>query len=803
VAVAALRVSSLTQVEDVSGTTGTDLFGQPTAWTHIDGSAVVEHVAGHTSSREVVVFSRRGGRWTVVNASREAGSRAAVGPLTSWTAGSGAKTVGHVAGVGPRGDLLVFWWSPRVGKWRLVNASAEAGQRLAAGSALTSWVTQAGTFTVEHVAGVGPAGELTVFWWSPRTGRWQSVNASAEAVRRLGGGSALTSWVTQAGEFKVEHVAGVGPAGELTVYWWSRRTGRWQSVNASQEAGHRLRLGPGLANWVTQSGDFTVEHLAGAGSADELLVFWWSRRVGHWQALDVARRAGGTAVSVSDAFPRGTGDRSEVLFGRAAQGGLVTFWWRSALDWQLVDLGSSTGTSISADPVAWQLASGEERVAAAAATGHLLVYTGRGQERALTDAVRQPYKTLKRMRGVRRQVLLILWDPHKPDVARPARSVVEAAVFGATNSVRSYFLENSGGQYTIERAGVLGWYDSDYPPSEYWPGGGRVGRDSGAEAIRKAARDIDFRRFEADRDGALPAAELGVLFVLPGKGDGGGLNRTVGEDFQDRSEARGITVDGVKITSIAEVSIGAPPGPGIIAHELSHLLLGHGDMYFTFFNPAAAGMYSIMDQDGQAPHLDPFAKLKLGWLRPRLIFRSGTYRLADVETDCTGWILLDPRRNTQEYFIVENRWPGTSFDRVLPDRGLAVWHIMEDPATYNAALPPPNTDAEKWRAIDGGGFTRKGIRMIRPVQTAPFNNARALWDGTDPVTGYDLLSDDAVQSHAELRWGDGSPSGFEVRDFGAPGVVVEARLTAPWTPRRTVVPPGPRRLPPGPRRAQD
>jgi M6 family metalloprotease-like protein len=409
----------------------------------------------------------------------------------------------------------------------------------------------------------------------------------------------------------------------------------------------------------------------------------------------------------------------------------------------------------------------------------VLVYRLSGAEQQLTDDLRRPAFSLKRTRHVRRKVLTILWDAHKPDIPRPERAVVEAAVLGAINSVRGYYLENSDRLFTIESAGVLGWYDSKYPHTEYWPPGDEVGRDSGAEAIRRAARDFNFAAFDTNDDDGLSAEELAVLFIMPGNGDGGGLNRIVGEDFTTGDTATGITVDGVKIRWIAEVSIGAPPGPGIVAHELAHLLLGHGDMYFTFFTPSAAGAYSLMDDDGRAPHLDPFGKLKLGWLKPTIMWRSGRYRLPAVETAHTAWILIDPRRSTDEYYLIENRWPGASYDHHLPDQGFAVWHIMENPDTYNAALPPSNVSTSTWSMLGPGQWGRKAIRMIRPIETPPFNNARALWDGSDPLTGYDLLSEDPVAAHATLKWGDGTPSGFALRDISAAGAWMEAFIEVP------------------------
>ena len=66
------------------------------------------------------------------------------------------------------------------------------------------------------------------------------------------------------------------------------------------------------------------------------------------------------------------------------------------------------------------------------------------------------------------------------------------------------------------------------------------------------------------------------------------------------------------------------------------------------------------------------------------------------------------------YFLIENRWPGSSYDRALPDQGLAVWHIMENPDTFNAARPPATSRIPEWSTLGPTAWARKGIRMIRP-----------------------------------------------------------------------------------------
>lgn len=129
-----------------------------------------------------------------------------------------------------------------------------------------------------------------------------------------------------------------------------------------------------------------------------------------------------------------------------------------------------------------------------------------------------------------------------------------------------------------------------------------------------------------------------------------------------------LVVDGVTIGTIAEAYSGAPLNLGVVAHELGHLFLNLPDMYFalpneprwagiTFDNPFAAGDFSLMDATYNGAHLDPFLKLKLGWLRPRVICRSGHYSLRAIEAQREVWILINPPRATREYFIVENLGP--------------------------------------------------------------------------------------------------------------------------------------------------
>ena len=768
-ATAAPVTAPRTTATDLSAATGWTVTGPVTAWTTGSGTSVVEHVAGTTSGGVLVAFwrSSTSNGWHAVNASAEAGRTVAAGSaLTSWTTKDGSATVEHVGAVTAAGDLLVFFWSPNPGRWQVANATAESGKRVVGG--LTNWLGKDGTNTVEHVAGVTSDGKLIVFWWSPANGAWRAVDASAEAGRAGLAPAKLTSWSTKNGTANVDHVAGVTPAGDMLVFYWSANPGQWRVADATAESGRRV-VG-GLTNWQTTDGAVTVEHVAGVSSTGAMTVFWWTPTPGTWKAIDATRTARGPAAAGGAAhLPAATGTtKPEMVVTRSASAGLLLHWWSSALDWQVADLAATTGTAVTGDPVTWRVspATSPERIAVTGANGHLFVFESGGQERALVEALRAPAAGtgVTHKRNLRRKVLTILWDPHKPNIPQPSKATVTNAVVGATNSVRDYYLKNSDGRFTIENAGVLGWYDANYAPSEYWPGGGVAGRDSGAEAIRKAAAEYDFAQYDTNNDGNVTTDELMVLFVLPGTWGGGGLGRIVGEDYTTRDTARGITVDGKKITWISEVSIGDPMH-GITAHELSHLLLDLGDMYFNEFNPYEAGDFSIMDKHWTGANIDAANKLKLGWLHPRPILRSGRYSLSGVEQGNSAWALINPSRGTKEYFLIENRHKTGTYDKNVPDKGLAIWHVIEDQATWKNN-PPPNVSQADWNK--SGGWSRQGIRLVRQVITAPVAANKSLWDQTDPEA-----------ANVQLKWADGTSSGFSLSNLTVAGPTMEATITVP------------------------
>ncbi|MDL1981949.1 MAG: immune inhibitor A [Deltaproteobacteria bacterium] len=725
----------------------------------------VEHLAGTTGSHLIHFYwSPAPGHWQAQDLTLLT-EYSIIGNVTAWVTPDGPYTVEHIAGCDLEGRLLVFYRSTRDDQWKIVDVTEKTGRYVFSG--FTSWQTPNGPYNVEHVAARDADGRLLVFWWSPAHD-WQVVDVTAKTGYIIS--SDITSWQIRRDPFLYEYLAATSSAnGRIIVFSWTPEHD-WRAQETWYVSSD------GATPWLV--GD--VEHLAGVGTDGTLFVLW-RHGTEWWRRVDITDITGERVEGRPTSYQLMDGEeRVELLGARSPDGHALVFWWKPSRDWQAMDLTEISCCPISTPPESWVTDSGagrsSEHLAAVDVNGDVRVFYSYDQPRTMTDQIGETYRSISRMRNTQRKVLVVLWDPHYPGIPQSPEADIIDALFGSSNSMRNYFLENSGGTFIIQNTGVLGWYDAPLP-LEYYDNPDDP-HDKAGGALRAANPDFNFAAYDNDGDGTLEPHELAIVFAHPGGGSaGGGLVRTGGREVRDL-DGSPLVLDGVLIRECVEVAIGDPiPNFGVVVHELSHLLLGLPDMYFTFFTPTAPGIYSIMDQHWNRTHIDEFNKLKLGWAHPRLIFRFGQYSVPDIETRHRVLVLVDPSRSMTEYFLIANRWPGMSYDAMLPDEGLAVWHIMEEAADYDAALPPPTVDMTKWGMLGSGdgAWGRKAIRMIRPILTSPFNDGRALWETAEG----DLVSDEPDLEKPALRWGDGTPSGFTLRNISTPNPDMELTIDVP------------------------
>ena len=170
------------------------------------------------------------------------------------------------------------------------------------------------------------------------------------------------------------------------------------------------------------------------------------------------------------------------------------------------------------------------------------------------------------------------------------------------------------------------------------------------------------------------------------------------------------------------------------------------------------GALSLMGYQGPGSHLDPWHKVKLGWVNPRVVKASATYPLQASERFPDVCILHDPAHGQHEYFMVENRYPPGSLEKAFPGKGLAIWHIHERPTS------------------DLSDYARKTVHLVKPGGPgAP--DAEALWDASGAGGPCYDLTDDSLP--ANTRWDDGSRSGIAIRTIPIPGPAVRVYFEVP------------------------
>jgi M6 family metalloprotease-like protein len=353
-----------------------------------------------------------------------------------------------------------------------------------------------------------------------------------------------------------------------------------------------------------------------------------------------------------------------------------------------------------------------------------------------------------------------------------ASSDLAFAWFGDRGSVAAYFDEVSYGAFGFREAFVTPWLVARDDPATAvdeshrdWVHGGGIDVEypKGAWVVRQveAATAFRFRDYDvAPRDGRVTPEELAILWVY--RGTSGRVRATVPATVP----AEGLP-GGVMIEHLARVG-DAEPWP-TIAHELAHRYLGLADLYVPRdLSHPGVGPYSLMCAGNRSVHLDPWSRMKLGWLTPTVVVADGWTTLGDTGRWPAGsaLVLHDPSRSTNEYFIVENRWPGASLDRDATPAGLAVWHVWEggDPG------PQDDWGRRSLRLVWAAGPPVALVADDCPTAPTP------LFDGAVPEVAYALTG---WSTPAALTWRDGTPADFGLWFAGPSGPLVSVWVDVP------------------------
>ena len=263
-----------------------------------------------------------------------------------------------------------------------------------------------------------------------------------------------------------------------------------------------------------------------------------------------------------------------------------------------------------------------------------------------------------------------------------------------------------------------------------------------------AASGLDIKKFDTDGNGTITRDELAILSI----------NSNLRTNGFPSAQTRGVrTSFGGKRIEATISSCHHTGDVNLYAHELFHLLGSTVDLYGpgSFGRPRAnerATVMSIHAARNQSPgpiFLDPYNRIRSGWLLPRVYYPTGTRTSTtisaypDAAFSRSPVILHDESRSRNEFFILEYRSPNlVEYDKGGLSPGVAIWYVQIDnagrPVDFSWPPPvvplPPNTGS-------------MGANYIIGVGNAPARGP--YWTvGTNT---------------ASLVWGDGSDSGIRVR----------------------------------------
>ncbi|GAA0986461.1 hypothetical protein GCM10009555_063970 [Acrocarpospora macrocephala] len=197
---------------------------------------------------------------------------------------------------------------------------------------------------------------------------------------------------------------------------------------------------------------------------------------------------------------------------------------------------------------------------------------------------------------------------------------------------------------------------------------------------------VDFARYDTNHNGSVEDSELAVFTIFTSR---------PGTDYcgQTRGVAQGRELDGKRV-AFRTGDAGTATNRMTLAHELAHQVYELEDHYgFGVGALDIAGPTCIQGEWWFETNI--WHRMHLGGQKPIVAVKDG---YVDLSASSIGqaYLLYDPEKGTDDYFLVEARDPAPgTYDENASDSGLVVWRIDE-------------------RNVRSGIESKRGVELIRP-----------------------------------------------------------------------------------------
>ena len=250
--------------------------------------------------------------------------------------------------------------------------------------------------------------------------------------------------------------------------------------------------------------------------------------------------------------------------------------------------------------------------------------------------------------------------------------------WGGTGSFTDYYLKTSYGKLNVS-VDVYGWYMAE---------NGYISYTSNSQSLLQRAvycadsAGVDFSQYDSDNDGYVDAVM--ILHAGIGAEEASAPNSSnYIWSFRSTWYSSPTYNHNKKIWAYdmfpeKRYYSNAMVGIGVMTHEFGHIL-DLPDLYAVNYSSNGVGEFANMAagpwlNNEHTPCLhDAWSRIQLGWLNPTVILKAGLYTIAKSTADSNFTFKINTSKSN-EYFLLEDRqWKG--FDKYLPSKGLAIWHI--------------------------------------------------------------------------------------------------------------------------------
>ncbi len=271
---------------------------------------------------------------------------------------------------------------------------------------------------------------------------------------------------------------------------------------------------------------------------------------------------------------------------------------------------------------------------------------------------------------------------------------------------------------------------------------------------------VNFATFDANSDGTVDDLELAVVSVRTGNpvadDPATPANETNTDDCGATRNASAGTFDGKTLTNHAVGLDTTLTNLMTEVHELGHQTTHMRDLYGFGVGSWAISGPTCGPPDSLLFGPNGWERVHFGWGTPTVVVQDGYYDVPDTAAAGRFFILYDPSKGTDDYFVVENRQATpNSYEQSVHDSGLAIWR----------------SDDAVW---ESGSDSTRPIEIMRPDGTTTGGCGSGGCYGGSNIDAWNPCDTGTPQRTMSRTWRDGTASRVAVRAIGCSGGTIRA-----------------------------